>query len=208
MTYLTNVIAPLQDLEDPASIQALPFNAGKVEVAQKLVDIAAAHPNTKWTSLVSGPFFDWCLENGILGFDVKNRKANIYNNGTAKFDTTKITTVAKAVVNILSKPNEYQNERVFIAGMTVNQQDILAAMKKATGDEKWEVNEKSAKEHREMGFGKVSKGDWSGVIEIIEASLFEEGQGQLFSTVRKVSNKELGVDDDLDASVKEYVDKL
>lgn len=145
---------------------------------------------------------------GFFGIDAKNHKVTLYEEGKTKFDVTNLDTVGKAVANILAKPHKYQNERIYIAGMTVNQLEILEAFKKATGVQDWEVSHGSADQIRGEGFEKLQKGDFSGIIAVIDATLVQAGNGSEFSAYRKLENEELGVKDDLDATVKAHVDRM
>jgi hypothetical protein len=59
-TYYCSALIPApQDLEDEAALNAIPFNQGKVDIANHLKSVVAAHPETKWTGVTCGPFFDW-----------------------------------------------------------------------------------------------------------------------------------------------------
>lgn len=49
----------IKDVDNPASLDALPFNRGKREIADHLVKMVNSHKQTTWTALVSGPFLDW-----------------------------------------------------------------------------------------------------------------------------------------------------
>jgi hypothetical protein len=148
------------------------------------------------------------LAYGLFGVDIKNRKITLYDQGTNRFDTTNLDTVGKAVAKILSMPTKFANERVFISGMTVSQVDILGAFKRATGSQDWTVEHKSASGLRAEGFAKIAAGDYSGIVDVIEASNTEPGSGALYSSERKLANEELGVKDDLNASVQQYVNKV
>ena len=189
-------------------MDALPFNRPKKDIADYIVEVLKSHPSTTWTALVSGPFFDWALAFGLFGFETKKHKATIYDNGTTTFDATNIGTVGRAVANILSKPDKYQNERLYISGMTITQNDIFEALKKATGVQDWEVDYRTAESLRQQGQERMSKGDFMGITDIIDASSFQDGNGANYSAIRKLENSELGVHDDLNETVQEVVKRL
>ena len=86
--------------------------------------------------------------------------------------------------------------------------EILDAMKRATGVKDWEVSYETAESLRQAGNAKLAKNDFSGVVEIIGAALFEEGNGSHYSATGKLANEQLGVKDDLYQTVKKYVDGL
>jgi hypothetical protein len=132
----------------------------------------------------------------------------LYDQGTTRFDATDIDTVGIAVANLLSLPDKFENQRVFISGMAVNQVEILEALKKATKPDEWTVEYGKASELRAAGYEQLNKGDMYGLLPIIGASLFEEGHGQLHSATKPLVNKDLGVKDDLDATVEKYIKSL
>jgi hypothetical protein len=110
------------------------------------------------------------------------------------------------VAKILSMPERFQNERIYISGMAVTQLDILEAFKKATGPEKeWDVSHRTAESLRQQGNDKLAKNDFGGVFDVIAASLFEVDNGSYYSKNVPVMNDVLGVEDDLYQSVDEYV---
>lgn len=40
------------------------------------------------------------------------------------------------------------------------------------------------------------------MVDIFEAAIFQDGSGSLYSSIRTLANKDLGVNDDLEASVR------
>ena len=112
------------------------------------------------------------------------------------------------MAKILSKPDKYQNERIYISGLNITQLDILEALKKTTGIENWDISYRTAESLRQQGQGRMSKGDFMGIADIIDASLFQDGNGSNHSAIRKLENKELGVKDDLYETVQKYVSSL
>lgn len=54
-----SLVLVFQDMSNPASLKAIPFNQGKKVIADHLENLVATHPQTTWTGVASGPFFDW-----------------------------------------------------------------------------------------------------------------------------------------------------
>ena len=92
--------------------------------------------------------------------------------------------------------------------MNVTQLDVLEALKKATGVQHWELQHRTAESLRQQGWDRMSKNDFMGILDIIDASLFQAGCGSNFSPDRTMENEELGVKDDLGETVQKYVDGL
>lgn len=146
-----------------------------------------------------------CLEYNLFGCDIKTHQATLYDHGQTRFDATNIRSVGKAVAKILSMPEKFQNERILISGMAVTQCEILEAFKKATAATDWTVSHRTADSLRQEGYEKVGNNDFSGVLDIIGASLFQDGHGSYYSRDGVVMNEILGVKDDLYESVEKYV---
>lgn len=119
-----------------------------------------------WTSLVTGPFFDWGLRVGFLGFDGSSKTATIFDDGEAEFIATNLHQIGVATVKALEHADLTKNQYVYIGGVQTTQNQVLAAAEKATGT-KWTVKKISAKDYIEEGRAKLQKGDFSGVVNLI-----------------------------------------
>ena len=118
------------------------------------------------------------------------------------------TPLILALLEILSMPEKHQNERVYISGINTTQAAILEALKKARGVQDWKVNYRSAKALQDEGWRKLSQNDYSGVVNLVKASGFLDGMGANYSAIRILENEQLGVKDDLLATLRKYVDSL
>lgn len=125
-----------------------------------------------WTSVITGPFFDWGLKVGFLGFNGSTKTASIYDDGKAKFSGSNLHSIGLALVKSLEKADLTKNQYVYISDFQTSQEEILAAAEKATGG-KWTVNNGSAKELIEQGRAKLAKGDFSGIGALIQGATFD-----------------------------------
>ncbi|KAL6715008.1 hypothetical protein ACLMJK_007269 [Lecanora helva] len=180
------------DITNPIAVNAVPFYKKKADVAEQIKRLAAVYPTLTWTTFICGPFYDWCLKLGFYGFDLQNKRATLYDRGLARFDTTTLSTVGAAVVSVLSTPEKYANEYVFINSLTTSQAEMLAALKKVSGTDNWSVEERSAQEYKDGGREKDNRGDIMGTYDLIFATTFQEGNGADFSRGR-LANEELGL---------------
>lgn len=145
-----------------------------------------------------------CLKLGFYGFDLANKEATLYDQGQGQFDTTTLSTVGAAVASVLSHPEKYANEYVYVNSFTTSQAEILAALKKASGTEEWSVEQKSSQAYMDGGNEKLASGNMFGVYDLIFASTFQGGHGADFSSGRKIANAELGLEkEDVDTVTKE-----
>ncbi|KAF2036092.1 NAD(P)-binding protein [Setomelanomma holmii] len=155
-----------------------------------------------WTSVVTGPFFDWGLKVGFLGFNAKDKAVTLYDNGTATFSSTNLHTIGLAVVKALENAEATKNQYVFVSGLQTSQKQILEVAEKITGD-KWTVTNATAKNTIEQGRAKIAKGDYSGIGNLIVGATFgtDEPLGDL--SPAGLWNEKLGLKEiDLETSVK------
>lgn len=198
----------VKDIDSPESLAAIPFNKAKKVISDYLEEIVANNPKTTWTGVTCGPFFDWCLDYNLWSCNVQTHQATLFDNGKTRFDSTNIATVGKAVARILSMPEKFQNERIFISGIAITQVEILETLQKATAPHQWTVEHRTSDSLRKDGYEKLAKNDHSGIVDIIGASLFQEGTGGNYSANHKLANDVLGVKDDLEQTVAEYVKRV
>ncbi|KAF2258724.1 isoflavone reductase family protein-like protein CipA [Lojkania enalia] len=154
--------------EDKRVIAAVPIFKGKVAVIDYL---KSKESEISWTSVITGPFFDWCLKVGFLCINLPSKSATLIDEGKAKFSATNLHQIGLALIKILEKPSETKNKFVYISSFTTTQNDILAAAEKLTG-EKFKVDHVSSKDLQASGSEKLGKGDFSGIAELIQASAF------------------------------------
>jgi len=144
---------------------------------------------------------------GFMGFDIKEQKATIYNEGNDVWSTTTMATIGLAVKNAMLAP-ETANKYIFIDSFTVSQNQVLASLEKAA-KKKWEVTHVDAEEQKNVGMEKVSSGDFSGAMLLIRYINCVEGHGGNFARYEKTSNALLSLPkEDLDAVVAEIVKEL
>lgn len=135
-----------------------------------------------WTSIITGPFFDWGLKVGFLGFNGSSKTATIFDGGKATVSSTNLHQIGIATVKALEKADLTKNQYVHVSGFQTSQNEILAAAEEISGA-KWTVNHVSTKDHIEEGRAKLQKGDFSGIGNLIVGATFgaEEQLGDFSS---------------------------
>ena len=147
-----------------------------------------------------------CLGGGVLGFDNAAHKATLYDNGTAKFSTTTLPRIGEAIAALLTHPDKYVNEFLFVNSFTTSQAEILAALKKASGAE-WEVEHKDAGARIADGKEKLANGDPHGALDLIFGATFHGGYGGDYSA--KVNSQALGLEaQDLETVTREVYEAV
>jgi hypothetical protein len=183
---------------NPELVKVVPIFGGKANVAEYL---KKKENVISWTNVITGPFFDWGLKVGFLGFDAGSKTVTIIDNGTAIFSATNLSQIGCAVVRILEKPDLTKNKYVFVSSFETSQNDILATIEKITG-EKWTVKNANSKDMRKEGLEKLGKGDMSGVVALIQAGISgAEGFGD--NRPEGSWNEKLGLEqEDFEKSIK------
>ncbi|RMZ74295.1 isoflavone reductase family [Pyrenophora seminiperda CCB06] len=145
-----------------------------------------------WTSIVTGPFLDWGLKTGFLGFDAASKTVSLYDNGEATISTTTLHQVGVTTVKVLEKEDLTKNQYVYVSEVQVSQKEILATVEKVTGA-KWTVKNVSTKDVIAEGRAKLQKGDFSGIANLILGATYgkEEELGNFAS--QGLWNEKLGV---------------
>ncbi|KAL8648087.1 MAG: hypothetical protein Q9210_005186, partial [Variospora velana] len=190
------------DTDAPKVVQLIPMFGGKVAVTNHLKTKVSF--GMTWTSVVNGAFFDWGLRTGFLGFDLQSSTATIYDSGDAEVNATTLADVGQAVVGILRHPKETANRYVYVQNAYFTQNQLLAAIEKSTG-KKWTVNKRECAEARQTGGMKLSKGDMSGIPDIILGGLYTGEPAANYAKTRKLDNELLGIKE---YPLEELVDKV
>lgn len=148
------------DTSDPKVIEAVPFYKPKAEIQayleSKVSDIFS------WTTIANGVFFDWGLDTGFLGFDLKNKTARIFDYGDTPFSTSTLSLVGETVAKVLSAEylEDTKNKVVYVESRTTTQNEVLAGLQKITGkDTKWKVEKVDTKKLSEDSWARIKAGE-------------------------------------------------
>ncbi|KZM18726.1 uncharacterized protein EKO05_0006568 [Ascochyta rabiei] len=158
------------DTENTKAQAIVPMFKAKVAILDYLKSKEDA---ISWTAVATGPFFDWGLKVGFLGFHAPSKTATIIGSGKVTFSTTNLYTIGVAAVKVLENAEATKNQRVFVSEFQTTQDEILAAAEKITG-EKWTVNKVAVQDHLAKGNELLAKGDFSGIGNLIQVSIYDE----------------------------------
>ncbi|KAK7549467.1 hypothetical protein IWX49DRAFT_500715 [Phyllosticta citricarpa] len=192
---------------DPNVTATVPILAPKCHTAEYL---RTKQDSISWTSLITGLFFDWGLHVGFLGFDIGAATMRRWDGGETRWSTTNLKTVGRALVNLLTKPEAYDataNRYVFVESHRVTQNELKAALEKATGKTFSVVEEVDGEQRIKTVNEALAKGDFSTVMDLILAVMI--GKKTAYGLWESNSNQLLGVQDkNLDEDVKDIVQAL
>ncbi|SPN96511.1 uncharacterized protein DNG_00039 [Cephalotrichum gorgonifer] len=140
-----------------------------------------------WTGLICNPWVDHCVVDGLLGFDLKNKEARIYNGGDVPVSMGPRQLTAQAMYTLLTNPERFEearNQYIHIASYTVTQNEILAVVERLTG-EKLKVINVTSEETLPQALEEVKRGKNRGLAAQVQAILYgQDAQGELLGDFR------------------------
>ncbi|KAL9113792.1 MAG: hypothetical protein Q9227_002237 [Pyrenula ochraceoflavens] len=122
----------------------------KKEVRDHLVRLCGSPEGNgmSWTSLVCGHFFDYGITSGLLGFEIGEKKARLYDGGRIKFSASTRARIGEAVVQVLRHEDVTKNRMLYTQSFSATQREILGVLETITGG-KWETEEVGSKDFME-----------------------------------------------------------
>ncbi|KAI0452606.1 hypothetical protein F5B21DRAFT_331762 [Xylaria acuta] len=174
---------------------------GQKVAAHKALVKEAANGNISYTTIITGPFFDWCLEAGLI-LNTKEKSIPLYDGGERHFSATTLESVGKAVAGVLKKPEETKNRAVYVQDAAPTLKQIKAVAEKVTGTA-WQGTEVSIENDvLPPAFAELEKESPDPskfALPMIIASIWGEGYGSHF---QKLDNELLGVRELTEAEIE------
>ncbi|KAF2453422.1 isoflavone reductase family protein [Lineolata rhizophorae] len=174
---------------DPRVVEVVPIFAGKTS---KIDYLRSREDKLSWTAIITGPFLDWGFNYGFFGIDTKNRTAQIMDGGKARFDTTPLWMIGRAVVGALQHPASSANRHVYVSGVTTTQADMLAEVERQTGFLYATTMTDSAALLADAQ-AKLKAGDFSGISTMIRVGIFGKAGLGVYSDDHALCNEEYGI---------------
>ncbi|EPS27631.1 hypothetical protein PDE_02575 [Penicillium oxalicum 114-2] len=139
---------------------------------------AEANPTFTFTGITTGNPIDWAMKRfPLMGFDIAQYSAIIYDSGTEKFTATTLAGIGQSVVGVLQHPDETANRFVKVLSIITTQNELLEAFQRVTGRE-WPVQRASSRTVLESGQRKFQEGIGSWRLELAVAQMYDEGQAR------------------------------
>ncbi|KAI0384180.1 NAD(P)-binding protein [Hypomontagnella monticulosa] len=153
--------------------------------------ISKRNPEFTYTGVSIGNPIDWAIKRfPLMGFDVKQRSAIIYDDGTEEFTGTTLEGIGQAVVGVLKHPEKTANRFVKARSIQTCQNQLLDAFQRVTG-QTWEVQRRSVNDLLESGRKKHQAGDHGWVLELVVYQLYTPGEARCVLASREESDAEL-----------------
>lgn len=181
----------------------LPVYAGKVAAATKLKDLSSQNPDFTYTLVFNNLFFDSGLRGGFF-VKPSTHTANIYDGGNVSVSTTRLRTVAKTIVGILSHLSETANQNVFIHDILISQNQLINLVKEIDGQE-WNLTPIDTETLKRESYEELKKDQpdfGKAMVGFLPCAIYQDGLGD-FSD--KVWNRLLGIGEMGEAEVREMV---
>jgi len=148
---------------------------GKTEMAAYVAEKARVNEGFSWTGVATSPFFDWGLDHGVWGVDLKERKVRVIDSGEEIVSTSTLGFVAKAVVAVLEREEETRNKLVEVVEFNVSQNEVVRILEEVVG-ERFGVERVDGKVLGQRGEEKLKEGDFGGAFfDLLLAWNFTDG---------------------------------
>ncbi|KAL2671279.1 hypothetical protein Neosp_013859 [[Neocosmospora] mangrovei] len=187
---------------DIPNVRALPLFGAKVAIQEKLKALAAEDKIT-YTFVYNSVFLDWGLAHNFF-IDFSKSEATLIDGGNAEFSTTTLSSVADAVVGVVSHPEETKNRVVYIQDTVLTQKKVLELAKKANPDKTWTVKEAVLDDLINTANERLAKGllDWETFGAYLYRAIYDPTSVPKFP---KLDNELLGLKGKTDEEVYELV---
>ena len=149
------------------------------------------------------------IANGFFGFDIASRCATIWDDGEKKFTLTNEKQLGEAVVSVLKHPEITANKYLYISSVETSQNEILAALEKATSS-KWTLHHTTTNEQVTEGSKKLQAGDFEGALQLVRAIPYGTfpGLDSNYAKDRVLANGLLGLkEESVQETIQRVVDK-
>lgn len=143
------------NLDHPSAAEN-PVFVPKLKILAHLVEQAKTS-SLSWTGIANNAFLDWGIENDFI-LSLSEYKPRIIDGGDFEFTTTRLTTAAEAVVQILLKPEETKNRTVFLEDYRISQNQLLALAQKVAPNKPWQVSHVKSEDLIKVAEERLAKG--------------------------------------------------
>ncbi|KAL7785393.1 hypothetical protein V8C43DRAFT_317691 [Trichoderma afarasin] len=147
------------DATNPRVVEVLPLFRQKVKRVDHLR--LREKDGLSWTSFHTGFFFDFGLTFDLLGFDLRQKTAAIWDHGNNRSSMSTFQTIAQAIIQIFTDPTsreEAKNQYMRIATVTTTQNEILQALERVSGT-RFQVTRIETVEGKRLGDQHLASGD-------------------------------------------------
>jgi hypothetical protein len=204
------------DIEHESVLQDELIGKAMLERCREVETLGASY-----VAMVCGVWYQWSIALGepFFGFDIKNRKATLLDDGTKKINTITWDQCGRALAALLSLPegraspsvSDWKNKPLYVSSFLVSQRDMLDSLNRVLGatDNDWDITYVASAQRHADGLAQFQKGERIGLAKALYARVFfPDGWGDYQST-RGLANDTLGLPkESLDQATKEAVEMV
>ncbi|UZJ57570.1 hypothetical protein CBS101457_006890 [Exobasidium rhododendri] len=166
------------------------------------------HPSFTWSAIGSGPLFEWCLTTGAQGLSISKRSAVITDSGNETFHTTTAAQIARAIVYVMSHPDDTAGKYMLVNSFTITQNELLAHLERVT-QEKWQSEHVDSEQRKKDGLNLLAQGNFAGLGNLWSVYLNTDGKGQVGRLEKHIANDTLQLPkEDIDDVIRKLVASL
>lgn len=81
-----------------------------------------------WTALITGPFFDWGIAQGIFWVDRTIRMVTAFRSGAQRVNMSGVDVVGRATMAVLRDPGRFCDRPAYFADFTVSSKDLVGIL--------------------------------------------------------------------------------
>ncbi|KAK4548567.1 hypothetical protein LTR36_009477 [Oleoguttula mirabilis] len=186
-------------------VRSFPFFIDKLKHQDLLKRATDEHPDFTYSIVITGPFLDWGLSVVPFIINIGTRSAQVFDGGDIPFSTTRVTTLAQALVATLEKSDATKNRTLYIHDGIVTQNHLIARSE-ALGTAAFSrdsVDTRALETVAWTAFGDPDADPLSWIFAFINISLWS---GEELCTFRQTDNELLGITELQGAKLDNVVD--
>ncbi|KAL0933581.1 oxidoreductase [Colletotrichum truncatum] len=177
------------DLTNP-NARKIPVFVPKAKIEDYLKS-KAKESGLTYTFIYTGAFLDWGIQKKFL-VDLSSSTPRVIDGGDLTFSTTSLSTIADAIVGVLSHPAETENRALRVHDLVTTQNKILALAREAHPTKKWDPVSVSLDQLTAAAEANIAQGifDHETVVAFLYRGLLDPAYETTFKTT---DNKLLGI---------------
>ncbi|KAE8377573.1 hypothetical protein BDV26DRAFT_281743 [Aspergillus bertholletiae] len=121
-----------------AKVRQMPIFAMKDQTHHYLRQLAS-EGKISYSSVSSGAFLDWNLATGFMNIDLDKKNVQLLNEGDVVFSWTLLSTIGKAVVQVLLHLKQTKNRVIHIHSVWKSQRQMVDLAMAALGGDGWSI---------------------------------------------------------------------
>ncbi|KAI1465459.1 uncharacterized protein F4812DRAFT_124472 [Daldinia caldariorum] len=167
------------------------LGTGREPILEHLESVARINPKFTFTRIATSVPIDWALKQFILmGFDVRNRRAIIYDKGTEEFTGTTLEGIGQAIAGTLKNPVKTANLFLKVRSIQTSQNLLLDAFQMVTGGP-WDVRYNTSKGRFRLSQEMFKAGVNGWILDLLVYCLYTPGEPCCIISPRDESDSDL-----------------